>query len=718
MAIDVELKTLKQSNTTWPSTFKASNRFPIVANRVFATLANAQAYVDDTAADASAYAGIVLAVVQDTTAKNNGVYYVQSHAVKTDDLENYPNGIIPGKLVKVGGTETENAENYSEAKELSKTLVVGQLIKVASAETIGDETYQAGFYIVEGAGLISSLSTSTGADDEVGALKARVDSVETKLEGIQEGAEKNYITSVTETYLSVTGGNLSVDLSSKVDVSTYSKDIGTINGNLQTKADAQDLTTHTANNNIHVTTEDKAAWNAAEQNAKNYADGKFLLKTDAYKDEEIRGLISTETSNREAAINGLSDIYVAKNGYVAYSQGEKDKLAGIATGAQVNYVKSVGNNLSVDAEGKLTVSIPEVEVPFQSVAEGDKVLTLTDGVLSSTLSYAREEVKGVDSLVLKGVKGEVIGSVPVADFVADGMLESVTPVENTNEFLFTFKTGNGTTKEFKVDFSKYVDTYRADGDTIELGENNTFKVKANVFDAHGAAAAVSGALESYKTENNAAVALKANAADVYTTTDADAKFVEKVEGKALSTNDFTNDLKSKLEGIAAGAEVNYVKSVGDKLAVSEAGELTVDLSAYATTAYTNEELAKKLNAVATVNGKSFVNDAVVIGGNDVALGEAITRTEDGEVKNVYSAKLSVQSVLANLSQRIDELDPNIAGELGIISIVEGNGIKAETSDGQATISVKASTKANNAVVVDTDGIYVQHILISGTDVEE
>ena len=73
MAIDVELKTLKQSNTTWPSTFKASNRFPIVANRVFATLEKAQQYVDDTAADASAYKGIVLAVVEDSVAKNNGV---------------------------------------------------------------------------------------------------------------------------------------------------------------------------------------------------------------------------------------------------------------------------------------------------------------------------------------------------------------------------------------------------------------------------------------------------------------------------------------------------------------------------------------------------------------------------------------------------------------------------------------------------------------------
>lgn len=33
-------------------------------------------------------------------------------------------------------------------------------------------------------------------------------------------------------------------------------------------------------------------------------------------------------------------------------------------------------------------------------------------------------------------------------------------------------------------------------------------------------------------------------------------YVEKVEGKGLSTNDFTNEDKDKLDGIAAGAEVN------------------------------------------------------------------------------------------------------------------------------------------------------------------
>ena len=47
--------------------------------------------------------------------------------------------------------------------------------------------------------------------------------------------------------------------------------------------------------------------------------------------------------------------------------------------------------------------------------------------------------------------------------------------------------------------------------------------------------------------------------------------VDKVDGKGLSTNDFTNDLKNKLDGIAAGAEVNVQ---------SDWNETTTDSDAY------------------------------------------------------------------------------------------------------------------------------------------
>ena len=50
------------------------------------------------------------------------------------------------------------------------------------------------------------------------------------------------------------------------------------------------------------------------------------------------------------------------------------------------------------------------------------------------------------------------------------------------------------------------------------------------------------------------------------------KKVDKVEGKGLSTNDFTDDLNTKLAGIAAGAEVNAINTVklnGEALTVTD-----------------------------------------------------------------------------------------------------------------------------------------------------
>ena len=58
--------------------------------------------------------------------------------------------------------------------------------------------------------------------------------------------------------------------------------------------------------------------------------------------------------------------------------------------------------------------------------------------------------------------------------------------------------------------------------------------------------------------------------------------VDKVDGKGLSTNDFTNDLKNKLDGIAAGAEVNvqsdWNATSGDALILNKPSLATVATS--------------------------------------------------------------------------------------------------------------------------------------------
>lgn len=92
-------------------------------------------------------------------------------------------------LKPVGSATTESATNYSAAKVLSQGLAVGQLIQVDEAEEIEEtiegatvkNTYQAGFYIVNAPGSISALATSSGADDEIGALETRVSALESKV---------------------------------------------------------------------------------------------------------------------------------------------------------------------------------------------------------------------------------------------------------------------------------------------------------------------------------------------------------------------------------------------------------------------------------------------------------------------------------------------------------------------------------------------------------
>lgn len=745
-------------------------------------------------------------------------------------------------------------KNYSTAlvwaQDANSNAAVGQFIYLEEAETIEGVEYAKGPYVVDAIGegaVLTPLSKSVAGNPdlaslvsnlqgEVGTLKTGLATTDSSVKTLETTVAAIPTTYATKAEVEEAIGDIdfstlatkeevSIGLAAKADASTvYTKE--EVDAELANKLEANDVSTFATKSEVEVKADASTVY------TKEVADGK----------------------------------YVAKEGYVAYTEEEKEKLAGLAN------IKSVGDNLSVDENGKLEVSIPEVEVPFQSVAEGDKVLKLENGVLSSTLSYARETVEGVDSLVLKGLNGEIIGNVPVADFVADGMLESVTPVEDTNKFKFTFKKVDGSTEDFEVDFGKFVDVYHGDDATIELNsETNTFSVKTNVFDAYGAAAtaeqnakdyaddkfqekgnyeeagaaaAVEEKLNEYKSSNDAALErgladkvdnsaynekmtevdssissiktdlgnvytktevdglvsplaykeyvdgslnLKANVDDVYSKTAADASvnaaiaaaiaplattdsletglaakvnssdynekigaIEETIETLAIKTDvDASLDLKANVADVYTKTEVDDLvlplavkadvdSSLAGKVDVEEGkslvsdelitklgnlapintvsvsdelkfenGTLSLDISAYAKIADVNNGLATKLDASAKVNGVSFVDGEVTIDGEDVALGAAITRINDeGESENVYEASTSIQSVLASLSQRIDVLDPNVSGELGITSIVAGNGINANVSGGQATISVKASSIEGNMAEVKTDGVYV------------
>ena len=84
--------------------------------------------------------------------------------------------------------------------------------------------------------------------------------------------------------------------------------------------------------------------------------------------------------------------------------------------------------------------------------------------------------------------------------------------------------------------------------------------------------------------------------DGYSTT-AIANKVDKVDGKGLSTEDFTTALKEKLVALPDDAEANFVKSVSDEFTVSAEGKLEVKEVAQAKVTGLPDALAGKVDKV-------------------------------------------------------------------------------------------------------------------------
>ena len=370
------ITTLKQNNKPWTLTWKASGRYPIVADRIFATLADAQAYVDDKSATASATGGLVLSVISDPVAKNNGVYYVKSVA-NTDPK--YGALLDKGTLVKVGGAETEVAATYSAAVTLSNTLVVGQLIKVSGEETVDGQNYKAGFYIVNAPGSISALDTSTGASDEIGALTNRVTTLE---------------------------GNRVLN----TDFATYKTEVS--NG-LNAKADATALTTHTTDATIHVTSADKAKWNNAESNANAKLAEELAKLPSMYDAKGDAGKAQTAAQNyADAAVSTAVGAY-ATEGVEASGLRKEIAAAEAAAKSHADSVAATAKSEAISAAGTAASGLldaykTEVGNTYATKGEQTALETSLTGEINKKANSADVYVKGDVDSAISTAKGEAI----------------------------------------------------------------------------------------------------------------------------------------------------------------------------------------------------------------------------------------------------------------------------------------------------------------------
>lgn len=233
------------------------------------------------------------------TAIYNGMTVATIDEQKVYMLVDKTKATIADGWKEVGAGGAVAVDTYAEAVVLATNDNIGQVIYVKTS----DDTYEQAPYIVTGKGKLQKLAASnsdgTGVEADVKKLQETVGDAENGL--------------VKEVGL-------------KVNTSDFETYKGTVNSYLAAKANAQDLSDHTTNTNIHVTLEDKGKWNNAEKNATDYADANF----------------------------------VKKEGYVAYSDAEKTKLAGVAEGAQVNVLVGVKVNnvdLSIGDDKKVNIDL-------------------------------------------------------------------------------------------------------------------------------------------------------------------------------------------------------------------------------------------------------------------------------------------------------------------------------------------------------------------------
>lgn len=227
------------------------------------------------------------------------------------------------------------------------------------------------------------------------------------------------------------------------------------------------------------------------------------------------------------------------------SASDFSKLAGIATGAQVNVLEGVKvNGVAVSIASKIvdlliatgatngTLSVQGVDVPIKGLAALAYKANITTDELDVALKAvidAKAESSEIATLSGKidTLNGTGVGSVSKA--ITDAFNDFATKV-----------TDDGIVNSYKelIDWA------------AEHGSDAT-EMAAAIINIENILDGIGG--DGEPATVNAAITAAVNALNL---TSALNGKVDKVEGKGLSTNDFTNDLKTKLDGIAANATAN------------------------------------------------------------------------------------------------------------------------------------------------------------------
>lgn len=162
-------------------------------------------------------------------------------------------------------------------------------------------------------------------------------------------------------------------------------------------------------------------------------------------------------------------------------------------------------------------------------------------------------------------------------------------------------------------------------------------------------------------------------------------FVAKESGKGLSTNDFTTTLKNKLDGIAAGAQVNKLEGVK-----VNGVEQTIDSS-------------KKVDITVPTKTSEITNDSGFITSSDIPEGAAATTTSP---KMDGTAAVGTEMAFA----RGDHVHPSDTSRVPTTRKVNGKALSADITLAASDVSAVPTTRKVNSKALSAD------ITLSASDV--
>lgn len=630
--------------------FIATGKFPIVAKRAWQTYADALEYAGDLAD--SCFAGAILAVINDTDAKKNGVYLVES----CPTLQNPDAEII---LTKVGdGSGSEAVANYAAAVAAATSDNLGQILYIinptykkgegttidpneADVDAEGNKIiiYTAGPYIVTGSGAVAKLGTTSATGDiagDVENLKGRMSTAEGEIDALQTAvgnAESGLVKGLA-------------DANSAIDA---------VEGRMDTAEGEIDALQTAVGNAESGLVKDVAA-----------------LKT-------LTGEHTTRIGANETAVAELRAAVAGGTHFI----GVYPSLPEIEENEETNEFIGYWNR---DTEEEDTISVKQGDIIIvdagnspENIEEptSEYIFVINDGsyewVFLGNCAASDQKIAKVEKDFTDHVKAmETAWSEHLEE--ADGKYATITNLQAAEKALEDHVAAMAPTIANAADYAANKNTFALVANVVA---NDTFN--QHVADADNRMDGIDQTIANLKVKDvdtTGVLSLTEGVVGIDLS-----NYVTKDGNKVLSTNDFTNELKAKLDGVAAGAQVNVIESIkvnGTALVVEDKA--------------VNIDVVNHLAGKVSINGQVLAETedngvlAAVVDASDIHLGTAIgdhaaeSTTVQSMLSTVYdiaNSKIGSIHLAAGTTANVLALSKtNIANDTIELKIASGSAITA------------------------------------------